>query len=724
MQQLLTLQIQTKMGVNGVYKGQVGSPNIYIPIYPGGPGVGSASNFLSNADYASDLRGGGYNSSEFKLGIGWPTDTADSKGGGGQLKFNFAENVSAFVGVGTVNIRYGQSSMVAEFADGTTRTTDIFPYGDSVEWVHDPGELGNSNDYAEFFLKADSNGNAVSDIKSLSVNFRESGVLTGMRLCVADPTPTPTATPTPTPTPCGICGCGVPDTDSDGDGVPDCEDQCPKDPYKTVPGVCGCKKYDKDTDGDGVLDCNDDCPNDPNKVEPGVCNCGQSDEDTDGDGTPNCNDECPNDPNKTKPHYCGCGVPDVDKDGDGQADCDDHCPDDPDKNDPGICGCGTPDTDTDSDGTPDCKDNCPSDPSKTEPGTCGCGVADEDTDGDGQLDCDDSCPNDPDKNSPGVCGCGTVDVDTDGDGTYDCNDNCPSDPNKTEPGTCGCGVEDTDTDGDGTPDCLDNCPSDPDKIIPGECGCGVKDIDADGDGKPDCGDSCPNDPNKNHPGVCGCGVTDKDSDGDGHMDCNDECPADENKHKKGECGCGVLDIDSDKDGILDCHDDCDSTKGTCAQCTYSDNEAMRFFLDGSQESLIEQTNRLTRAIFRRLRKQGIKVPSKTKRQVQDSKEKISEFGLAAWRDAWMNIQTGTFTCTGKDGTVNVKDVCEVGDHTSALNSYTNNIDGMADTIYKLIAYVKKKHRMKFKDIRKRTGQITAGAKAETDKLSNQMYICK
>ena len=50
------------------------------------------------------------------------------------------------------------------------------------------------------------------------------------------------------------------ETDRDGDGLPDCDDLCPDDYYKTEPGVCDCGTSDKDSDGDGIPDCNDQSP--------------------------------------------------------------------------------------------------------------------------------------------------------------------------------------------------------------------------------------------------------------------------------------------------------------------------------------------------------------------------------------------------------------------------------------------------------------------------------
>ena len=157
------------------------------------------------------------------------------------------------------------------------------------------------------------------------------------------PQSTPVVNPLPPPTTLtGTEVIPVRAADRDKDGIPDYDDGCPDDPYKTKPGVCGCGTPDADSDGDRFFDCIDECPNDPKKRQEGDCGCGTPDTDTDHDGTPDCNDKCPSDPNKTEPEECGCGTPDKDTDGDGTADCIDQCPNDPKKTEPGRNGCGTP----------------------------------------------------------------------------------------------------------------------------------------------------------------------------------------------------------------------------------------------------------------------------------------------------------------------------------------------------------------------------------------------
>lgn len=349
--------------------------------------------------------------------------------------------------------------------------------------------------------------------------------------------------------------------DSDGDGWIDRLEECDFDPLKTEPGLCGCGKVDSlsDFDLDGVLDCNDICPKDPFKInDSGVCGCGVYELDFDGNGI-------------VDEHDCICSIEYENKSGifnkgsvepvnpeqildnydnDDNYTCLDVCPDDPDNDIDGDYYCdGTmssgvylpydpcPDSDmNDYDGDGYCEgteyknysinntfyykngsgDECAYDPLKTEPGVCGCGFLDIDLNKDGSV-----------TYSPD-CEC-LDETDSDGDETFDCADLCPDDPNKWNSeniGYCGCGVAETDSDSDGTPDCVDNCPTDPAKTKPGNCGCGVSDRDRDGDGTPDCIDSCPTDRYKTKPGICGCGVSDRNRDGDKRVDCQDICPTD------------------------------------------------------------------------------------------------------------------------------------------------------------------------------------------------------
>ncbi|MCB0310422.1 MAG: DUF5060 domain-containing protein [Bdellovibrionales bacterium] len=92
--------------------------------------------------------------------------------------------------------------------------------------------------------------------KALSINFE----VVNQEILTPTPLPSPTFTPTPTPTqdynPEGV---GTPactdQLDSDFDGVPDCQDRCPADRFKSVAGICGCGRFDTDYDLNGTMDC-------------------------------------------------------------------------------------------------------------------------------------------------------------------------------------------------------------------------------------------------------------------------------------------------------------------------------------------------------------------------------------------------------------------------------------------------------------------------------------
>ena len=306
-------------------------------------------------------------------------------------------------------------------------------------------------------------------------------------------------------------------------------------------------------------------------------------------------------------------------------------------------------------------------------------------------------------------------------GEYFCpgdQDNCPNDPNKTEPGICGCGTPDTDSDGDGTPDCNDQCPHDSGKIVPGVCGCGKADVDSNGDGTYDCEDRC-----TLNPGLCGCSISDIDSDGDGLLDCEDGCPDDKTKSEPGICGCGTPDTDSDGDGTPDCHDDCNSSTGSCVQCSYKANTAMQAHLDGMQHAAINQWQRAASQLRRQAKKNNFNVPAK---MLRNSEQKISEYGAAAWRKAWMEIQTGQFSCSSSGVTVSVQDVCEVSDQSATLNSYLEDLNNIKKETKRIVSYTKKRSKRKKRksDIIKRMDQIIGEAEAQIATLSSNKYICQ
>jgi hypothetical protein len=54
--------------------------------------------------------------------------------------------------------------------------------------------------------------------------------------------------------------------DFDNDGVPDSHDAFPKIIDESVPGLCGYREVDTDSDSDEVPDCDDEHPQDPAKT--------------------------------------------------------------------------------------------------------------------------------------------------------------------------------------------------------------------------------------------------------------------------------------------------------------------------------------------------------------------------------------------------------------------------------------------------------------------------
>lgn len=83
----------------------------------------------------------------------------------------------------------------------------------------------------------------------------------------------------------GQCGCGVEDVDANNDGIVDCEEPCAAGSANT--GMCRCDNSNDD-DGDGRPNCVDECPNDPYKTIPNVCGCGVVEFDADQNGVADC----------------------------------------------------------------------------------------------------------------------------------------------------------------------------------------------------------------------------------------------------------------------------------------------------------------------------------------------------------------------------------------------------------------------------------------------------
>lgn len=238
--------------------------------------------------------------------------------------------------------------------------------------------------------------------------------------------------------------------DRDGDGIPDKDDDCPKDAGPTE--FKGCP----DTDGDGIIDKDDACPTEKGPKEFNGC------PDRDSDGIIDKDDSCPDEAGTAE--FNGC----PDTDADGIQDTEDECP-----TEAGIAqfnGC----PDSDADGIKDSEDDCPQTPGIPEFNGC------PDTDGDGIKDSDDACPEKP--GDVAFQGC----PDTDGDGLADNVDGCPETPGPVDNKGCPFG----DRDGDGLIDKDDSCP---DTYGPAEnAGCPYSDLD--GDGVFDKDDRCPQTP--------------------------------------------------------------------------------------------------------------------------------------------------------------------------------------------------------------------------------------
>ena len=111
----------------------------------------------------------------------------------------------------------------------------------------------------------------------------------------------------------------------------------------------------KDRDGDGMPDEDDQCPKEPEDRDGFEDEDGCPDPDNDQDGIVDADDRAPNEPEDRDGFEDDDGVPDPDNDGDGVPDADDRC-----LNEPGVAVTrGCPDPDTDGDGVPDRIDNCP-----------------------------------------------------------------------------------------------------------------------------------------------------------------------------------------------------------------------------------------------------------------------------------------------------------------------------------------------------------------------------
>jgi len=463
----------------------------------------------------------------------------------------------------------------------------------------------------------------------------------------------------------GVCGCNIPDTDNDGEGTPNCNDVCPEDASKNVAVdlVCACGTDESathplvdgvdvglngdDFDGDLYANCQDSCPRDPFRQDESICPCNTGidfnlpsiidqlaavlvlETDSDGDGVKDCKDNCPNNANLIEESFCGCN--DVDSDGDFHYQCAatryytyllqltiDFDPASLPLTVENLLAIETQivqSTGFDAFTTNMVKISTNSGVSsarKLDETTANVRKLTEETltivfvsptEGDltdlvgvfnaniqevannidaqvplasvadnenditvlapiaGQTQevlAPDDCVDDPLKFTPGFCGCGVVEDinDDDDDGSINCLDECPTDPLKVKLGVCGCNTEDVDTDDDGVMDCVDDCPADPLKSATGFCGCNNPETDVDNDAVPDCIDNCPTDPLKTETGFCGCGTSDADTDADGTVDCMDDCANDALKLVPGTCGCGVPEDDTDGDGTPDCNDEC------------------------------------------------------------------------------------------------------------------------------------------------------------------------
>jgi len=307
------------------------------------------------------------------------------------------------------------------------------------------------------------------------------------------------------------------DEDDDGDGVPDTEDQWPRDTDND-----GLENWeDPDDDDDGVDDAEDDLPLDPDETidsdGDGIGN--NADEDDDNDGVNDTDDDLPLNPDET-----------IDSDGDGIG--------------------NNADEDDDNDGTPDREDSFPLDPNTTK-----------DSDGDGVGDSLDAFPENA-AESADTDGDGTgnnADLDDDGDGVPDAEDAFPLDA-----------TESIDSDGDGVGDNADAFADDPNEWADADAdGVGDRaDPDDDNDSILDSEDEHPNDTDND--GMDN--AEDADDDNDGVPDIEDAFPLDATESLDSD-GDGVGDnadafadnpdewADADADGIGDNADPDDDNDG-------------------------------------------------------------------------------------------------------------------------------------------------------------------
>jgi 3-deoxy-D-arabino-heptulosonate 7-phosphate (DAHP) synthase len=354
-----------------------------------------------------------------------------------------------------------------------------------------------------------------SQVLPPSSNYTDSGLLPGIRyyyqITASDDIPNES--------PRSSIAMGIPDVDTDGDGIVDI--------------------FDPDDDNDGVPDDQDDFPRDLTEWRDtdgdGIGD--NADIDDDGDGVPDMLDAFPRNPMEYR-----------DSDGDGIGD--------------------NLDTDDDNDGVPDYLDAFPQDPNEWRD-TDGDGIgdnADTDDDGDGVPDTVDDFPRNPmeyiDSDGDGIGD--NLDTDDDNDGVPDYLDAFPQDPNEWRD-TDGDGIgdngdnADTDDDDDGVLDTNDSFPKDRNewRDTDGDRLGDNHDSDDDNDGYSDLleeqAGSNPKDPFSIPRDSDGDGIVDafdQDDDGDGVFDGRDAFPLNPAEWKDSD-GDGIGDNADPDDGALD-----------------------------------------------------------------------------------------------------------------------------------------------------------------------------